>query len=218
MSTTKVLREQSGIQYQGVQDKSEADPRDSLINVVFFGQFKRGRVDRPFKVTKANYRSKLGNDPKNKDFQAVEDALNTGVPFVWVQRISSGTYEIKCDGAMDHIIFNENYYEDIDSCIYEIIVNGVSYGGGSFLDDDIYYYINNHPDLSTMMNADADGYLEIENIKTDQSLKVQIKFTGPVLPPDDMYVYHTGSMAYHLETKEGKLTNIYFCLSPYTPK
>ena len=109
MSTTKVLREQSGIQYQGVQDKSEADPRDSLINVVFFGQFKRGRVDRPFKVTKANYRSKLGNDPKNKDFQAVEDALNTGVPFVWVQRVavsnnnggspSKPHYPISCEGA-----------------------------------------------------------------------------------------------------------------------
>ena len=95
MSTTKVLREQSGIQYQGVQDKSEADPRDSLINVVFLGQFKRGRVDRPFKVTKANYRAKLGNDPKGKDFQAVEDALNVGVPFVWVQRVQS-TKQLIC--------------------------------------------------------------------------------------------------------------------------
>lgn len=90
MSTTKVLREQSGIQYQGVQDKSEASTSDSLSNVIIAGIFKRGRFDRPMKITKSNVRSKLGFDPQSKVYQAVEDALATGVPYVWVQRIAGG--------------------------------------------------------------------------------------------------------------------------------
>ncbi|KHO16610.1 hypothetical protein NT90_04565 [Acinetobacter baumannii] len=35
MTVTKVLQEQTGIQYQGVQDKSETDPRDTLSNAIF---------------------------------------------------------------------------------------------------------------------------------------------------------------------------------------
>lgn len=88
LMTVKVLGMQSDIQYQGVQDKSEADPRDALLNIVFVGQFKRGRVDRPFKVTQQDYRAKLGFDPKNKDYMAIEDALTDGAPFVWVQRVN----------------------------------------------------------------------------------------------------------------------------------
>lgn len=90
MTVTKVLQEQSGIQYGGPQDKSEADPRDSLLNTILAGQFKRGRLDKPFKVTKANYRAKLGHDPANPDYVAVEDALADGAPYVWVQRIQKG--------------------------------------------------------------------------------------------------------------------------------
>lgn len=90
MTVTNVLQEQSGIQYQGVQDKSEADPRDALLNVIITGQFKRGRTDKPFQVTKHDYRAKLGHDPENPDYVAVEDALADGAPFIWVQRIDEG--------------------------------------------------------------------------------------------------------------------------------
>jgi len=91
MTVTKILGEQSGIQYQGVVDKSEADPRDSLINALFIGEFKNGPFNKPFKVTQANIRAKLGFDPDNLQYQAIQDALNTGVPFVWVMRVKGGS-------------------------------------------------------------------------------------------------------------------------------
>lgn len=135
MNTTKVLREQSGIQYQGVSDKSEANPTDALVNFILAGEFKRGRFDRPMKITKANIRSKLGFDPTNKQYQAVEDTLNTGAPFVWVQRVSSGKpagAPISCAGATQQIAiknfkdmggYNENRWQlnftiEVDGKIY----------------------------------------------------------------------------------------------------
>ena len=87
MTVTKILQSQAGIQYDKPQDKSAADPRDSLNNVVFTGQFKRGRFDKPMKVYASNLRAALGYDPDNMDYVAIEDALATGVPFVWVQRV-----------------------------------------------------------------------------------------------------------------------------------
>ncbi|WP_337081495.1 hypothetical protein [Acinetobacter pittii] len=87
MTVTKVLQEQTGIQYQGVQDKSEADPRDSLSNALFSGVFKRGRFDKPFKVTKETLRAKIGYDPENPYYVAVEDALEDGAPYIFLQRI-----------------------------------------------------------------------------------------------------------------------------------
>lgn len=87
MTVTKVLQEQTGIQYSGVQDKSEADPRDSLSNALFTGIFKRGRFDKPFKVTKETLRAKVGYDPENPYYVAVEDALEDGAPYIYLQRI-----------------------------------------------------------------------------------------------------------------------------------
>ena len=86
MTVTKILGAQAGIQYQGVQDKSEADPRDHLINALFTGEFKNGPLSKPFKVTAANIRKTLGFDPDNLQYQAIEDCLKQGVPFVWVMR------------------------------------------------------------------------------------------------------------------------------------
>jgi len=87
MTVSKVLGAQAGIQYSGVSDKSEADPTVQLLNGVIFGRFKRGRFDKPFKVTSESIRAKLGYDPTNKDYVAVEDALANGAPFVWVIRV-----------------------------------------------------------------------------------------------------------------------------------
>ncbi|WP_248123241.1 hypothetical protein [Acinetobacter radioresistens] len=111
MTVTKILGEQSGIQYQGVQDKSEADPRDTLINTYFAGQFKHGPFNKPFKVTRENIRAKLGYDPDNLVYQAIEDCLAQGVPFVWVMRTAKAKVDIdlgvggaiSCAGATDSI-------------------------------------------------------------------------------------------------------------------
>lgn len=96
MSVTKILQEQAGIQYAGVLDKSESNRPDSLANFLFVGEFKRGQMNMPVKVTKENIRALLGHDPENPHYCAVEDALRTGAPFVWVQRVilaGSGEYE-----------------------------------------------------------------------------------------------------------------------------
>lgn len=93
MTITKFLQEQSGVQYQGVQDKSEADPRDSLSNALITGVFKRGRFDKPFKVTKQTLRAKVGYDPENPDYVAVEDALEDGAPCIYLQRIGEMAVE-----------------------------------------------------------------------------------------------------------------------------
>ncbi|MFS1562056.1 hypothetical protein ACLIL2_015705, partial [Acinetobacter radioresistens] len=65
-------------------------------------------------VTSDNIRAKLGYDPTNKDYVAVEDALASGAPFVWVMRIlakvdtgpgggpGSGS-TISCTGATESI-------------------------------------------------------------------------------------------------------------------
>ncbi|WP_322977419.1 hypothetical protein [Acinetobacter pittii] len=129
-NTTKVLREQSGIQFQGVQDKSEADPRDTLSNAVFTGVFKRGRFDKPIKVTSSNIRAKLGYDPSNLTYMAIEDCLKTGIPFVWVQRIENGC---NCDSSMVAVNYNDHRvqigYSDVR---YRITINEKEYLGLSF--------------------------------------------------------------------------------------
>lgn len=131
MTVTKVLREQAGIQYSEVSDKSEADPRDSLLNVLVAGEFKRGRLDKPFKVTRANIRSKLGYDPENLQYQAIEDMLNAGAPFVWVQRINNG-FQISCANATNFVyiknhLIDNGRMEASEILNFAIEVNGIWY-------------------------------------------------------------------------------------------
>ncbi|MCU4334760.1 hypothetical protein [Acinetobacter pittii] len=124
-NTTKVLREQAGIQYQGVQDKSEADPRDTLSNAIFTGVFKRGRFDKPIKITSSNIRAKLGYDPSNLTYMAVEDCLKTGTPFVWVMRT-----ENDCNCSSTRIQFKDNQRVVMNSVAtlrYRLDVNEYSF-------------------------------------------------------------------------------------------
>lgn len=87
---TKVLGATVGVQYQGVQDQSETNTIDGLNNAVFCGRFKRGPLNKPFAVTADNIRARLGYDPTNPDFIAVQDCLDLGVPKVYVQRFRAG--------------------------------------------------------------------------------------------------------------------------------
>lgn len=90
MIVEKILGDQVGVQWQGVQDKSESDQPASLGVGVIVGVFKRGQFDKPFPVNANNIRARLGYDPNNLSYMAVQDALDTGVPVVWVQRIANG--------------------------------------------------------------------------------------------------------------------------------
>ncbi len=129
MTVTKTLGEQSGIQYQGVQDKSEADPRDTLINTYFAGQFKHGPFNKPFKVTRENIRAKLGYDPDNLVYQAIEDCLAQGVPFVWVMRTAKA--KASCQPGVikiDPSKFNWDPTKDLVAYA-KLTVNGVVKAG-----------------------------------------------------------------------------------------
>jgi len=88
MNTTKILGEAVGIQRQDIIDRTEEQIAEGLTGAVILGRFKRGRVDAPMAIHQGNIRGQLGHDPKNPDYIAVQDCLDTGVPNVQVLRIS----------------------------------------------------------------------------------------------------------------------------------
>lgn len=88
MIVEKVLGDEVGVQWQGVQDKSEISQPDGLGVGVIVGVFKRGQFDKPFPVNANNVRARLGYDPTNLNYMAVQDALDTDAPVVWVLRLS----------------------------------------------------------------------------------------------------------------------------------
>ncbi|KAB0651383.1 hypothetical protein F7P73_13540 [Acinetobacter bohemicus] len=88
MNTTKILGESVGIQRQDIIDRTEEQTAEGLTGAVILGRFKRGRVDAPMSIHQGNIRGQLGYDPKNPDYSAVQDCLDTGVPIVQVLRIS----------------------------------------------------------------------------------------------------------------------------------
>ncbi len=78
----------------GIQDQVEVDLSQTLVDSlsvgVIVGRFKRGRTDKPFLVTNATIKQRLGYDPTNRDYMAVQDVLDMGIPDVWVQRVRAG--------------------------------------------------------------------------------------------------------------------------------
>ena len=89
MIESKTLGSAAGIQYQGVIDKTETNSLPSLSNGVITGRFKRGRMDKPFKVTASNYQALLGRDPMNPSYLVVEDAFKRGIGEVSILRTGS---------------------------------------------------------------------------------------------------------------------------------
>ena len=87
MIETKILGDAVGIQRGDVIDNSETTVLPSLANGVITGHFKRGRMDKPFKVTSDNYRSLLGYDPSNPSYLVVEDAFKRGIREVSILRV-----------------------------------------------------------------------------------------------------------------------------------
>ncbi len=199
MTVSKVLGAQAGIQYSGVKDKSEADPTVQLLNGVIFGRFKRGRFDKPFKVTSDNIRSKLGYDPTNKDYVAVEDALANGAPFVWVMRVTDkldtdtgGSGTISCAGATNEMTLVQAIYVSIDKeinpetlgLIYKsakLIINGKEYNLMTALEAGEYLIPGQIPKKTDGTEFDIPvGYLsEWVHLKnaTDKTLRLKFDLT-----------------------------------------
>lgn len=89
MIETKILGDAVGVQRGDVIDNSETTVLPSLANGVITGHFKRGRMDKPFKVTSSNYKAILGYDPSNPSYLAVEDTFKRGVSEISVLRTGS---------------------------------------------------------------------------------------------------------------------------------
>ena len=87
VQTVKVLGEAPNIQFSGVEDKSGTNPILGGANGLISGTFRRGRLDKPMRITNANIRAELGHDKDSPSYQAVQNALDT-FDFVWVQRIA----------------------------------------------------------------------------------------------------------------------------------
>ena len=103
MNTTKILGEAVGIQRQDIIDRTEEQIAEGLTGAVILGRFKRGRFDAPMEIHQGNIRGQLGYDPKNPDYIAVQDCLDTGVPSVQVLRLKSGEGDGACVGATKKI-------------------------------------------------------------------------------------------------------------------
>ncbi|WP_228285140.1 hypothetical protein [Acinetobacter rathckeae] len=86
--TTKVLGEAVGIQWQGVQDRTQGQPSSNGVPLLV-GSFKRGRTDQPMIIHNGNIKSELGYEPNNADYIAVQSMLDLGVPSVNVLRVSN---------------------------------------------------------------------------------------------------------------------------------
>lgn len=91
MIETKTLGAAVGIQRSGVIDKTESTSLPSADNGLIVGKFKRGRTNKPFRVTSSNYQALLGYDPTNPNYNTVEDALKQGVSEIWICRTGANT-------------------------------------------------------------------------------------------------------------------------------
>lgn len=86
MQITKVLENEVGVQFDRVKDNTGSTGA-APINSVITGSFKRGRTDKQMQITQSNIKAVLGYEPDNPDYVAVQDALNTGIPYVNVMRV-----------------------------------------------------------------------------------------------------------------------------------
>ncbi|MBU3847777.1 MAG: DUF285 domain-containing protein [Candidatus Acinetobacter avistercoris] len=91
-NVTTILGDESGIQYQGVNDASSSTGTYPIIGLIV-GKFKRGRFDKPMLINNGNIKAALGFDPENPDYVAVQDALSEGVASVQVLRLVAGYNE-----------------------------------------------------------------------------------------------------------------------------
>ncbi|SDB86936.1 hypothetical protein [Acinetobacter boissieri] len=116
--TTKILGEAVGVQWQGVQDRTQGQPSSNGVPLLV-GSFKRGRTDKPMLIHNGNIKSELGYEPHNPDYIAVQSMLDMGVSNINVLKVNSQKQEselpipavppstnISCDGAMPIAVFS----------------------------------------------------------------------------------------------------------------
>ena len=165
MNTTKILGEAVGIQRQDIIDRTEEQTADGLIGAIILGRFKRGRVDAPMEIHQGNIRGQLGYDPKNPDYIAVQDCLDTGVPSVQVLRLKPSIAEGSSNS--DYIMISPDFQYENETpetkILWSIEVDGVSHakniGWSNELESYLYiedYFRNNKKTLGITAKYIAD--------------------------------------------------------------
>lgn len=97
MFTLKILGESVGVQYQGIVDRTTSNSFANALGVgLIVGRFKRGRTDKPMLITPDTVRGRLGYEPNNPYYQAVQSALDAGVPSIYVLRVGDAPPAITC--------------------------------------------------------------------------------------------------------------------------
>lgn len=129
-----------------------------------------------------------------------------------VQGFSASTQsQISCAGARSNIFFSPF---DLSESSFEIELDGVIYGDGS---GGIGYYINNHPVLSQVLDADQDGYLRVDNLDAQKFHRVRINFIGLLPASHKIGISNPPNTAYSIEHDDGAVKSISFCLAPVEP-
>lgn len=194
MIETKILGDAVGIQRQDVIDKSETTVLPSLNNGVIAGHFKRGRMDKPFKVTSANYRSLLGHDPSNASYLAVEDCFKQGVSEISVLRVGQvggaggggGGGGATDWGLLPRVssvsIFNKDGYMNGSYLYFSIEINGVLYNAEKL---DLSNYDNLSVELRDLVSfsLDSGGTMYVSANVDNTELKVRLS------PSEEQKVY-----------------------------
>ncbi|WP_151765799.1 hypothetical protein [Acinetobacter colistiniresistens] len=89
---TTQLDDESGIQYHGVEDKTNINQIGNMANMLMLVEdVPRGRLDGSMTITKANKTAYLGQEKDNLYLQAVDDALDQNVPSIQVLRVSGSS-------------------------------------------------------------------------------------------------------------------------------
>lgn len=200
MNTTKILGEAVGIQRQDIIDRTEEQIAEGLTGAVILGRFKRGRMDVPMSIHQGNIRGQLGYDPKNPDYIAVQDCLDTGVPSVQVLRVKGEDRGINCAGAKSWANFSS-----LDTK-YNLKINGVLYETDSNLPSFIRDY------LEAILGCNNDGFCNIWNRSDTEYQRIELIPTHPRIDMSSAIVnLEDQSTPVHIDPFTGHIT---FCLSP----
>ncbi|WP_151765800.1 hypothetical protein [Acinetobacter colistiniresistens] len=133
---TTQLDDESGIQYQGVQDKTDINQIGNMANMLMLVEdIPRGRLDGSMTITKANKTAMLGQEKGNLYLQAVDDALDQNVPSIQVLRVNAEIAANICSHVGHYIyrlydLFEKNLLppHELDAFIESITIkqtNGV---------------------------------------------------------------------------------------------
>ena len=174
---TEILANESGIQYTGVNDASSVTG-DYPIQGVMTGIFKRGRFDRPMTIHKGNIKAMLGFEPKNPYYNAVQDALETGVPSVQVLRLKAK----KVDDSIESVPHATIWFTGTQSAYAEVLIEITKdghvhkFGGNGSVLSDLTYAIQEA--LNIQFYISCGGEVEISNLSEIDAYKVEIYSTN----------------------------------------